>query len=152
MRWCAACARDITSAWEQKQTTCFIRVCIPRVCIPRNTRFHTSIYTTSIYYEYKYHETHVSYEYIYPVPFASRLPVRILRAHPTETKVESGTSQSKYGISVTVSNGGKHTAGRVGAAADDHHGLRFFPALDHPPLYSPLYGGVSGNGLVTCGV
>ena len=43
-----------------------------------------------------------------PIPFASRLrsPPRAL---PTETKVESGTSQSKSGTSVNLSNSGLPT-------------------------------------------
>ena len=40
-----------------------------------------------------------------PTPFASRLPFRIFLL-PTETKVESGTSQSKSGISVELSKSG----------------------------------------------
>jgi len=44
------------------------------------------------------------------VPFASRRPFRIFIGHtgplPTETKVESGTSQSKRGTSVNLSNSG----------------------------------------------
>jgi len=59
----------------------------------------------------------------FPIPFASpfvslRSPPRAL---PTETKVESGTSQSKSGTSVNLSNSG-YRARRVGPIVLDDHG------------------------------
>ena len=58
----------------------------------------------------------------YKMPFASRLSSRIFiertgpggtRALPTETSVESGTSQNKRGTSVDLGNSGNHAMIRV---------------------------------------
>ena len=52
------------------------------------------------------------------VPSASRLPFRSGGALLTETIVESGTSQSKSGISVNLSNSGEQSRGIRGGGAD----------------------------------
>ena len=61
------------------------------------------------------------------VPFASRPPFRAL---PTETKVESGASQSKSGTSVNLSNSRESVNFGVrqslGAAASEQRGLKKF--------------------------